>query len=117
MSKFTDSFSNFFNKLGFWFTGGDSKGKTPVGRLVLLGLLIMTPIFLIGASFWLRWISISPEHRYDAKYNWIQDMAWIWPLSFLGGVCFLGVVGWLIYSVIQQSKVDKANAKFQSPQN
>ena len=44
-------------------------------------------------------------------------MAWIWPLSFLGGVCFLGVVGWLIYSVIQQSKVDKANAKFQSPQN
>ena len=106
MKKLTD----FFNKVGFWFTSGTSKG-TGLGKLILLGLSIATPLFLILSSFWLRWISIAPEHRYDSKYNWLQDMAWIWPLSLGGGVCFLGVVGWLIYSGVQQAKVNKENQK------
>jgi len=113
MSKFSDKFSKISNSIGYWFTDGVSKG-TSIGKLILMGLSIMTPLFLIGASFWLRWISISPEHRYDVKYNWLQDMAWIWPVSLLGGVCFLGLVGWLIYNGVQQAKVNKENAPFQT---
>lgn len=102
MSKFTDKISNITNSLGYWFTGGVSK-ETPIGRLVLLALSILVPIVLILIAPWLAWLSIAPEHRYYAQYNWLQDLQFYWPLS-IGILLFLATVGGLIYYVVKQNK-------------
>lgn len=112
MSTFKEKLSNITNSLGFWFTGGTAK-ETPTWRLALLGLSIMTPIFLIMSAPWLAWISIAAENRYDVKYNWLQDFMIAWPIA-LFGVLFLSVVGYLIYNGVKQSQVNKENEKFQN---
>jgi len=93
-----EKFSNFFESAGFWFTNGEVKGSS-TGRLILLGLTIITPIFLIMSAPWLAWISIAPEHRYDLQYNWLQDFMWIWPVV-LFGIGFLSLLSYMIYMSI-----------------
>lgn len=109
MSTFKEKLSNLSNKFGFWITNGTS--KTSSGKLILLGLMIMVPILLAMITPWLVWVGIAPEHRYDIQYNWLQDFMIIWPLA-LFGIMFLSVVGWLIYSGVKQSKLDKENGKY-----
>ena len=43
---------DIFDKIAYWFTDGTSKG-TSIGKLILLGLTIITPIFLIMSAPWL----------------------------------------------------------------
>lgn len=97
MSKFTD----FFNKIAYWFTDGTSKG-TSIGKLILLGLTIITPIFLIMSAPWLAWVSIAPENRYDVKYNWLQDFMWIWPVCVFA-IGFISVIVYMIYNYIKDT--------------
>lgn len=102
MSKLSDKLSDLSSSFGYWITGGSAKG-TSLGKTILMGLLVIVPIFLIMAAPWLGWVSIPAEHRYDIQYNWLQDFMWIWPVS-LFGVMFLSIIGWLIYDGVQQSK-------------
>ena len=99
MSKFTEKLSDLSNSFGYWITGGSAKG-TSLGKSILLGLLVIVPIFLIMSAPWLVWVSIAPEHRYDVKYNWLQDFMWIWPVV-LFGLGFLSLLGYMIYNSTQ----------------
>lgn len=98
MSKATD----FFNKIGYWFTDGGAKG-TGILKLILLGLTIITPLFLIMAAPWLAWTSISPEYRFDEKYYWLQDFMIAWPIVIFA-LGFFSVIGKLIYNYVKDTK-------------
>ena len=91
-----------FNSIGYWITDGNLKG-TSTGKLILLGLGIMVPIFLVAIAPFLAWISIAPEHRYDEKYYWLQDLSWIWPVCIVVlGV--LSAIGYMLYNYIRDTK-------------
>lgn len=79
-----------------------SEGKFTIGKAMIVGFSVITPLFLIMSAPWLSWIAIAPEHRYDVKYNWLQDFMWIWPVC-LFGVIFLSLVGWMIYNNLKDS--------------
>ena len=98
MSKATD----FFNKLGYWFTSGGSKGAG-LGKIILMGLSIITPLFLIMSAPWLAWVSIAPEHRYDVQYDWLQDFMIIWPIC-LFAIGFFSAIGYMIYNYVKDTK-------------
>jgi len=98
MSKFKEKLINFIDSVEYWFSDGDNKGVS-LWKTALLGLTIITPLFFIMAAPWLSWIAISPEHRYDEKYNWLQDMSWIWPVCIFA-LGFIGVLVSIIYNSI-----------------
>lgn len=93
-----EKISNIISSVEFWLTDGNSKG-TSTGKTILLGLLIITPIFLIMIAPFLAWIAIAPEHRYDVKYEWLQNMSWIWPICIFA-LGFIGVIASMIYNSI-----------------
>jgi len=92
----------FFDLIGYWAIGGNSRGIS-IGKAVLLGLSIMTPIFLVALAPFLAWISIAPEHRYDEKYYWLQDMSWIWPVCIVA-LGFISTLAYIIYNNIKDTK-------------
>ena len=98
MSRATD----FFNKLGYWVTDGTSKG-TGIGKAILMGLTIITPLFLLMSAPWLAWTSISPEYRFDEKYNWLQDFMIAWPIVIFA-LGFFSAVGYMIYNYVKDTK-------------
>lgn len=78
-----EKIANLYKSIHYWFFAGDSKGIS-LGKAVILGLSIVTPLFLIMAAPFLAWISIPADKRYDEKYYWLQDMSWIWPVVLFG---------------------------------
>ena len=87
---------DLFNKLGLWITNGTNPGFT-TGEAVILGLSIMTPIFLIMLAPFLIWLALPSALQNSDKYYWLQNMGWIWPLCIFG-LGFIGVIGIMIYS-------------------
>ena len=55
------------------------------------------------AAPWLAWVALSPETRYLAQYDWLQEFAWIWP-TCLFAIGFLSTIVYMIYNSTKDGK-------------
>ena len=91
--------SNFFNTIGFYLTGGSNKGTTTCNNIIL-GLLVVVPVFLVMIAPYFAWLGLSPTNQASDKFYWLQSLALIWPLS-LFGVLAVALIAWVIYNAVK----------------
>jgi len=78
-----------------------SKG-TLVSNMVL-GLCLITPIFLVAAFPAIVLYGFIPSGiRYEERFYWLQDMSWIWPCVIVG-IGFLSALGYMIYNNLRDT--------------
>ena len=72
---------------------------------IFLSLAVMIPITCVAIFFWVWWLCIPAEHRYDAKYNWLQDAMIITPLVLVGAL-FIGGIAWMLFNYIRDKRAN-----------
>lgn len=76
-----------------------------MGRAILAGLVVMTPIFLFILAPSIIFYSMDGSIRYK-KYPWLEDFAWIWAACTFG-IMFLTVLIYLIVTGIRDMQWTK----------
>ncbi len=78
---------------------------TTMSKNILRGLAVIVPIFVLANSFWIAWVCIPADQRYDKKYDWLQDTMVYFPIALVGA-CFLAGVIWMLFNYIRDKKAN-----------
>ena len=84
------------NKLKNWYESLEPENQSKLIRWTVFPLLF---ILLITPS--ITWLFL-PD-KYNSKHDWLQDFAWIFPLTIVGAG-FITTVVWMIFNYIRDTK-------------
>lgn len=83
------------SKLQDWWNSID---PNTVRKLIKIPYAILFLVLITPSIIWL-----SIPNNYESKNDWLQDFAWIFPLTIIGAG-FITTVVWIVFNYIRDTK-------------